>query len=96
MQKLKKEEFQKILDTKQDVEIIDVREEYEYEELNIGGKNIPLNEVMKNLDKINTNKPIIFCCNSGRKSAAIAHTLAKKTGLENVFTVEVGVSAFVS
>jgi adenylyltransferase/sulfurtransferase len=94
MQKLKKEDFQKILATKQDVEIIDVREAYEYEDFNIGGKNIPLNDVMHSLNNIDTSKPIIFCCNSGRKSAAIAHTFSKKTGIKNVFTVEVGVTSF--
>ena len=45
-----------------DIQIIDVREPYEFEDNNIGGINIPLDEVLNSVDKIDTNKKVIFCC----------------------------------
>ena len=48
--------------------LIDVREEHEFEEFNIGGINIPLHDLLSQKDQITSNKKIIFCCQSGRKS----------------------------
>lgn len=87
-------EFENLLKNKEVFELIDVRENYEYEEYNAGGKNIPLNEVVKRKNEINTELPIIFCCNNGRKSKAIAHTLSKKFGFQNVASLKKGLKAY--
>mgnify|MGYP003676983682 CR=1 FL=1 len=54
-----------------DIQIIDVREPYEFEDNNIGGINIPLDEVLSSVDKIDTSKKVVFCCQSGKRSSAI-------------------------
>jgi rhodanese-related sulfurtransferase len=50
--------------------IIDVREVYEYEEFNINAKNIPLGELPRRMDEVSTNKDeeIIIHCRSGARS----------------------------
>ena len=50
--------------------IIDVREVYEYEEFNINAKNIPLGELPGRMDEVSTNKDeeIIIHCRSGARS----------------------------
>jgi adenylyltransferase/sulfurtransferase len=48
--------------------LIDVREEHEFEEFNIGGINIPLHDLLSQKDQITSNKKIIFCCQTGPKS----------------------------
>ena len=48
--------------------LLDVREEYEHEDYNIGGKNIPLNELDDRLDEVDTQKPIVVYCASGLRS----------------------------
>jgi molybdopterin/thiamine biosynthesis adenylyltransferase/rhodanese-related sulfurtransferase len=53
---------------KDDFFLIDVREDHEFEEFNIGGINIPLYNLLEQKDQITNNKKIIFCCQTGRKS----------------------------
>ena len=48
--------------------LVDVREEYEFEDENIGGLNIPLAEVLTELEKIQSSPTIIFLCRSGKRS----------------------------
>ena len=48
----------------QDFQLIDVREEEENEAYNIGGDLIPLDEIIRNKEKINQDKPVVFYCKS--------------------------------
>ncbi len=48
--------------------IIDVRESYEFENINIGGINIPLAELPGSSDELPSNKRLILCCQSGQRS----------------------------
>ncbi|MCO6499746.1 MAG: rhodanese-like domain-containing protein [Vicingus serpentipes] len=82
------------ISNKDDFQLIDVREDYEFEDFNIGGINIPLDEVFSSLEKISKNKPVIFCCNTGKKSAAILHTVKRKLGLNNVYSLQGGVTSY--
>ena len=50
------------------VYLIDVREEYEFEDYNIGGINIPFDELTDKVQSFPENKKIIFCCHSGQRS----------------------------
>lgn len=62
---------------KENLEIIDVREEYEYRTLRVeNSKLIPMGEIMENLDKIDWNKKVILICRSGARSGYIAQALA--------------------
>lgn len=51
-----------------EIHLIDVREDYEYEDYNIGGVNIPLYELSVRLDLIPKDKKIVFCCQTGHRS----------------------------
>jgi sulfur-carrier protein adenylyltransferase/sulfurtransferase len=59
--------------------LIDVREEYEYEEDFLGGINIPLPDLPENLSKMPADKTIVFYCASGKRSKT-AVALLKKSG----------------
>ncbi|WP_221390888.1 HesA/MoeB/ThiF family protein [Dyadobacter sp. NIV53] len=61
--------------------LIDVREEYEYEEDFVGGINIPLPELAENITKMPADKTVIFYCRSGARSL-MAVNLLKKTILK--------------
>lgn len=56
-------------------ELIDVRSPAEHAGANIGGKNIPLDELPKRLTKLNFTKPIVFYCASGMRSLSAAKLL---------------------
>ena len=75
-------------------QLIDVREDYEYEDVNIGGINIPLEKVIDSYDKIDTTKQVVFCCKSGKRSKAIILTLQRKLNLENLFSLEGGIEGY--
>ena len=57
------------------LQIIDVREPYEFLERNIGGILIPLGQLEKNLDKINKDIPSVLVCRSGVRSMHAAKIL---------------------
>ena len=75
-------------------QLIDVREDYEYQDSNIGGINISLENVLNSLDKIEKDKQIIFCCRTGKRSAAIIHTLERKLQMKNLFSLQGGLQSY--
>ena len=48
--------------------LLDVREEYEHEDYNIGGQHIPLDELDDRFEEIDTSKPVVVYCASGMRS----------------------------
>lgn len=78
-------------------QLIDIREDYQFEEYNIGGINIPLETVFSSLEKIDRDKPVIFICNTGRKTRAVLHTIKRKLSLDNknLFSLKGGLPAYV-
>lgn len=48
--------------------LIDVREEYEFEDFNIGGTNIPLYELQDRFSEIPSDRILVFCCQSSERS----------------------------
>ncbi|RZK82307.1 MAG: molybdopterin-synthase adenylyltransferase MoeB [Pedobacter sp.] len=63
--------------------LIDVREEYEYEDENIGGINIPLFELTDRLAEIPAHvTKLVFYCNSGLRSKQATFLIRKLTECE--------------
>lgn len=54
--------------TKQDIQLIDVREKNEYAEKNLKGINIPVSEINKRISEINPKKTTVVHCKSGVRS----------------------------
>jgi len=57
--------------------LVDVREEYEFEEDFIGGVNIPLPDLPENITQIPADKTIVFYCLTGKRSKIAADLLTK-------------------
>lgn len=74
------------------LQIIDVRENYEYEEHNIGGINIPLYELKQQLNFISKNKKVVFVCETGQRSK-IAVQLFKSMSNNLVYSLKHGLSS---
>lgn len=51
------------------LQLIDVREEFEFESYNIGGINIPLDELEDKMDRVCGGNKIVVICQSGARSA---------------------------
>lgn len=69
----------------QDFQLIDVREAYEFEAGNIGGQGIPLGELAASVNLIDKNRPVVFLCKSGKRSAqAIENITSLAPGYSNL------------
>ncbi len=77
-----------------DVVLIDVREQWEYDEGHIPGITlIPMNEVADRLSEIPTDKTVILTCRSGNRSGQVAEFL-RGEGYDNVHNMEGGILAW--
>lgn len=71
----------------ENITIIDVREEWEYNEGRIPGAILlPLGELKKNYDVLDKEAEIILVCRSGNRSGSAAQFLANK-GFNNVYNL---------
>jgi len=86
-------ELKQRMDAGDDLLILDVREPFEYQIANIGGKLIPQAEVPRRLAEIDPNREIVVQCKSGGRSQRIAEFL-KKSGYENVANLAGGILAW--
>jgi adenylyltransferase/sulfurtransferase len=75
------------------VQLIDVREPYEVQIAQIGGKLIPKGDVPNRLAEIDRNREVVVHCRSGARSQQIAEFL-KQAGYERVANVAGGILAW--
>lgn len=94
MNTISPEELKAKIDNKEDIQLIDVREDYEFDDINIGGINIPMDLIMSSIDKISKDKPVVLCCKSGKRSKATLLALTKKHNLTNISTLTGGVLGY--
>jgi adenylyltransferase/sulfurtransferase len=80
-------------DAGEDIFLLDVREPYEYQIAQIGGKLIPQNDVPNRLAEIPRDREIIVHCRSGARSQRIAELL-KQAGYQDVVNVAGGILAW--
>jgi adenylyltransferase/sulfurtransferase len=73
--------------------LLDVREPYEVQIAQIGGKLIPQNDVPNRLGELNPEQEIIVHCRSGARSQKIAEFL-KQNGFQKVSNVAGGILAW--
>ena len=88
-----KKEKKKKIDNKEDFQLIDVRETFEYEMSNLDGENIPLSGVLIEADKISQDKPVIVHCRSGKRSA-VAIMQLEDLGYTNLYNLKGGILAW--
>lgn len=88
------EELHKLIQNKEDFQLIDVREPYEYEAQNIGGELIPLQTIPSNVDIIDRNKKVIMHCKSGARSTQAILELQSKFNFTNLYNLKGGIEAY--
>jgi adenylyltransferase/sulfurtransferase len=86
-------ELKRRMDAGEDVQLIDVREPYEYQIAQIGGKLIPQNDVPQRLAEIDRDREVVVHCKSGGRSQRIAEFL-KQSGYPRVVNVAGGILAW--
>ncbi|MHB8207067.1 rhodanese-like domain-containing protein [Mucilaginibacter sp.] len=93
MKEISVQELKEMQDSNQDFQLIDVREDFEYEVSNLGGVLIPLGGVLIEVDKIAKDKPVVVMCRSGRRSAAAIMQL-EQLGYTNLANLQGGILAW--
>ena len=94
MKSISAQELQVKLKNKEDFQIIDIREPYEYEDGALSNENIPLDKMMSSIDRISTDKPVVIYCQSGNRASAIIFMLEKEHNLSNLINLEGGYATY--
>jgi rhodanese-related sulfurtransferase len=77
-----------------DVVLIDVREQWEYDQGHIPGITlIPMSEISNRLEEIPTDKEVIVTCRSGNRSGQVTDYL-RQSGFDNVHNMQGGIVAW--
>ena len=95
MKEISVQELKDKKDKGEDFQLIDVREEFEYEVSNLGGTLIPLGGILIEAEKVAKDKPVIVQCRSGKRSAAAIMQL-EQLGYTNLYNLHGGILAWAS
>jgi len=94
MKEITVQELNEKIKNHEDFQLIDVREEFEYEKANLKGELIPLGSILLESDKIEKEKPVVIHCRSGKRSAAAIMQLEQNFGYENLYNLKGGILAW--
>ena len=94
MKSITAKELSHLIKDKKDIRLIDVREQYEHDEFNIGGTLIPLGEVVKYVDTIEKEKPVVIYCRRGIRSQLAIQRLQEKFPFKNLINLIGGTEAW--
>jgi adenylyltransferase/sulfurtransferase len=87
-------ELSELKKNNEDFQLIDVRENYEYEIAHIDGELVPLGLVQSFADQISRDKKVVFLCRSGIRSAQAIRMLEKQYGFDNLYNLKGGILAW--
>ena len=89
------QELRQKLDSGEQFLLLDVREPWEYEEFNVGGRLVPVGSLMNQMWELEEYKdqPVVVHCRSGARSA-MAQGLLMANGFSNVRNLKGGMMAW--
>ena len=87
-------EFLELQNSDEPFQLIDVREDFEYEISNIEGIHIPLADVEDEVDQIVSDKKVVVHCKAGGRSKKAIQLLEKDFGFTNLYNLTGGIDAY--
>jgi len=81
------------LDRRDDLFILDVREPHEYQICNLGGYLIPLGDLSKRVNELDSSREIVAHCRSGKRSADAVEFL-RRAGFKKIWNLKGGILAW--
>jgi rhodanese-related sulfurtransferase len=87
-------EFDKLLKANSDFQLVDVREQYEYNICKLNSVHIPMAEIVVRMSEIDTDKQICILCKTGKRAEAVANLLETDYDFKDVLVVEGGIMAY--
>jgi len=87
------EELKRRIDAGDDLFVLDVREPHEYQICNLNGYLIPLNELPKRINELDSSREIVAHCKMGGRSAKAVQFL-RQAGFQKVHNLKGGITAW--
>jgi sulfur-carrier protein adenylyltransferase/sulfurtransferase len=87
------EELKRKLDARADIFVLDVREPHEYQICNLKGYLIPVGDLPKRVNELDSSREIIAHCRSGVRSAKAVNFL-RRSGFKKVYNLTGGILAW--
>lgn len=94
MKEVTVQELKKLIDSKADFQLIDVREPHEFDICNLDGELIPQGDIPHNVDKVSKDKQVVIHCRSGARSGNMVQWLEKNHGFTNLYNLKGGILAW--
>lgn len=95
MQTISPVDLKEQLNKAEPILLIDVREPWEHETFNLGGRLMPMNTVLENKDEIPPTGLVVFYCQKGIRSGIAIQRLEQKFHFKNLQNLAGGVDAWV-
>jgi sulfur-carrier protein adenylyltransferase/sulfurtransferase len=87
------DDLKRKLDAKDDIFILDVREPHEYQICNLNGYLIPVGDLAKRVNELDSSREIIAHCKMGGRSAK-AVSFLRRAGFAKVYNLAGGITAW--
>jgi len=94
MKEVSVQELKSMIDSKEDFQLIDVREQNEYDFCHINGELVPLKTIESYADKIRKDVKVVIYCRSGARSGNAVAFLENEFGFENLYNLKGGILAY--
>ena len=95
MKEITVQELKQLKDSNANFQLIDVREEHEFDEANLNGLLIPLGDILDRAEEISKDKQVVIHCRSGKRSATAIQTLEAQLGYTNLYNLKGGILAYI-
>ncbi len=87
-------QLKEMLESRDDVLVIDIRPEEDVAKANLGGMHIPLSELDKRTKDIPQDKLVVMYCKDGQRSYMAVMFLQQEHQLENLVHLEGGIMRY--
>ena len=77
-----------------DVNIIDIRENWEHAIYAIGIKHIPMAQLVEKIKELDNSKETILVCKSGKRAEALANLMETEHGFSKIAIMDGGITAW--
>lgn len=95
MKEITVQELNQLRTSNASFQLIDVREESEYDVSNLGGELIPMGDIIERKDDISADKKVVVHCRSGKRSASVIMALESQFGFTNLYNLKGGIMAWI-
>lgn len=95
MKEVTVQELKQLKDSNANFQLIDVREEHEFDEANLSGHLIPLGDILNRANEVDKERQVVVHCRSGKRSATAIQALESQHGYTNLFNLKGGILAYI-